>query len=217
MMRCRFISLAVALLLGCSVAMADGLDSLERFIKGARSGRADFTQVVSAPSRAGETGKTRTSSGSFAFSRPDRFRFDYRKPFAQTIVADGVTLWMYDADLNQVTSRKQADVLGSTPAALIASASDLAVLRKDYVLKGEPDKDGLQWVLATPKTKDGQLQSVRVGFRAGDGVPGLVVLDILDSFGQRSELRFAQGEANPALPADLFQFKPPAGADVIRQ
>lgn len=217
MMRCRCISLAMALLLGCSVAMADGLESLERFVKGARSGRADFTQVVSAPSRAGETGKTRTSSGSFAFSRPDRFRFDYRKPFAQTIVADGVTLWMYDADLNQVTARKQADVLGSTPAALIASASDLAVLRKDYVLDGEPDKDGLQWVRATPKTKDGQLQSVRVGLRVGDGVPSLAVLDILDSFGQRSELRFAQGEPNPALPADLFQFTPPAGADVIRQ
>lgn len=219
MMRIRYISLGVAMALGCSVAMADGLDSLERFIKGAKSGRADFTQVVSAPSRAGETGKTRTSSGSFAFARPDRFRFDYRKPFAQTIVADGATLWMYDTDLNQVTARKQADVLGSTPAALIASASDLAELRKDYVLKGEPDKGGLQWVLATPKARDGQLQSVRVGFRAGDGdgVPGLAVLDILDSFGQRSELRFVQGEVNPGLSADLFQFKPPAGADVIRQ
>lgn len=218
MMRdCRFVSFAVALVLGCSMAMADGLESLDRFVKGARSGRADFTQVVSAPTRAGEVAKTRTSSGSFAFARPDRFRFDYRKPFAQTIVADGTTLWMYDADLNQVTARKQADVLGSTPAALVATASDLSVLRKDYVLVGEPDKDGLQWVRATPKAKDGQLQSVRVGFRAADGVPGLAVLDILDSFGQRSELRFVQRDVNAALPADLFEFKPPAGADVIRQ
>jgi outer membrane lipoprotein carrier protein len=216
MMRNRILLAAVPVL-ACSVAWADGLDSLERFVKSVKSGRAEFTQVVSAPARAGETPKTRSSSGSFAFTRPDRFRFDYRKPFAQTIVADGVTLWMYDADLNQVTARKQAEVLSSTPAALVASASDLAVLRNDYVLKAEPDKDGLQWVLATPKTKDGQLQAVRVGLRAVDGAPTLAALDILDSFGQRWVLTFAKAEANPALAADLFNFKPPAGADVIRQ
>ena len=216
-MRNGFLLIATVLSLGCSAVRADGLDSLERFVKGVKSGHAEFTQVVSAPARTGETAKTRTSSGSFAFSRPDRFRFDYRKPFAQTIVADGTTLWMYDADLNQVTARKQADVLSATPAALVASAPDLAVLRNDYVLKSEPEKDGLQWVLATPKTKDGQLQAVRVGLRAGDGTPTLAVLDILDSFGQRSVLTFAKSDVNPALSADVFQFKPPAGADVIRQ
>ncbi len=217
MMNCRIFCMAVLLSLCSSAALADGLDSLERFVKGVKSGRAEFTQVVSAPTRAGETARTRTSSGGFAFSRPDRFRFDYRKPFAQTIVADGTTLWMYDADLNQVTTRQQAQVLGSTPAALIASAADLTVLRKEYDLKGEPDKDGLQWVLAIPKAKDGALQSVRVGFRNAEGAPTLAVLDILDSFGQRSELRFAQVEVNPAIGAELFRFKPPAGADVIRQ
>ncbi len=207
----------VALSLGCSMALADSLDSLERFVKEVKSGRAEFTQVVSAPTRAGEVARTRTSSGSFAFSRPDRFRFDYRKPFLQTIVADGNTLWMFDADLNQATARKQAQALGSTPAALIASAPDLTALRNAYVLKSEPDKEGLQWVLATPKAKDGQLQSVRVGFRVADGAPTLAALDILDSFGQRSELRFVQVDVNTALAADQFQFKPPLGADVIRQ
>lgn len=217
MMNCRIFAMSVLLSFSSAAALADGLDSLERFVKGVKSGRADFTQVVSAPTRVGETARTRTSSGSFAFSRPDRFRFDYRKPFAQTIVADGTTLWMYDADLNQVTTRQQAQVLGSTPAALIASAADLTVLRKEYELKGEPDKDGLQWVLAIPKVKDGALQSVRVGFRNAEGAPTLAVLDILDSFGQRSELRFAQVEVNPVIGADQFRFRPPAGADVIRQ
>lgn len=217
MMNLRIVVTGVALSLGCTLALADGLDSLERFVKDVKSGRAEFTQVVSAPARAGETARTRTSSGSFAFSRPDRFRFDYRKPFLQTIVADGNTLWMFDADLNQATARKQAQALGTTPAALIAAAPDLTALRSAYVLKGEPDKDGLQWVLATPKAKDGQLQSVRVGFRVSDGAPTLAALDILDSFGQRSELRFVQVDVNPALGADQFLFKPPAGADVIRQ
>ena len=119
--------------------------------------------------------------------------------------------------MNQVTTRKQAAVLGSTPAALIAAAPDLRALRADFTLASAPDKDGLQWVVATPKTKDGQLQSVRVGFRAGEKPAGLAALEILDSFGQRSVLSFSKVEVNPALPKDTFQFHPPKGADVIRQ
>ncbi len=199
------------------LAWADGLVSLERFVNGVASGRADFTQIVTAPPRDGQAAKTRTSKGTFAFSRPNRFRFVYGKPFEQTIVADGQTLWMHDVDLNQVTARKQALVLGSTPAALIAAAPDLAVVQAEYVLQGLPDKDGLQWLLATPRAKDGQLQSVRVGFRGDSATPTLAVLEIVDNFGQRSELRFDKVEVNPALSPEQFQFKPPAGADVVRQ
>jgi len=177
-----------------------------------KSGKAEFIQVVTSPAKDGQAPRVKTSSGSFEFSRPGRFRFEYTKPFAQTIVADGQTLWLYDADLNQVTARKQAAVLGSTPAALIAAAPDLQALQADFVLSDAPDKEGLRWVLATPRSKDGQLQSVRVGF--GET---LEVLDILDSFGQRSTLSFKQFEVNPALSAANFQFKAPAGADVIRQ
>lgn len=217
MMRPVRFAVALAALLATALASADGIGSLERFVKTVGSGRADFTQVVTAPARDGQTARTKTSSGTFAFSRPDRFLFVYRKPFEQTIVADGQTLWMYDVDLNQVTARKQAQVLGSTPAALIAAAPDLRALQSEYVLQGAPDRDGLQWVVATPKARDGQLQAVRIGFSGGGATPTLAVLDILDSFGQRSELRFSRVEVNPGLPADLFQFKPPAGADLIRQ
>ena len=192
---------------------AGGLDSLENFVKTARSGRADFTQVVTAPAREGQASRTKTSSGTFEFSRPNRFRFNYKKPFEQLIVADGQTLWLHDIDLNQVTARKQQQVLGSTPAALIAAAPDLGALRKDFDLVDAPEKDGLQWVQATPKSRDGQLQNVRVGLR-GDQ---LEVLEILDSFGQRSVIRFANLQANLSLPAATFQFKPPAGVDVLKQ
>lgn len=214
-------SFKTTMLLAASLAAftvsAGGLESLEQFVGKVGSGRADFTQVVTAPARAGEVAKSKTSTGTFAFSRPDRFRFVYRKPFEQTIVADGQTLWLYDVDLNQVSARKQSQALGATPAALIAAAPDLRLMRAEYDLKTAPDKDDLQWVLATPKAKDGQLQSVRLGFRAGATAPTLAVLDILDSFGQRSVLRFDQVEVNPILPESLFQFKPPAGTDLIRQ
>lgn len=208
-------------LLLCSLfslcARADGLESLEKFVKTVSSGRADFTQVVTAPSKEGQAARTKTSAGTFEFARPNRFRFVYRKPFDQTIVADGQTLWLYDADLNQVTARKQAQVLGTTPAALIAAAPDLRAVESEFSLQAAPDKDGLQWVLATPKAREGQLQSVRVGFRTTDATPVLAVLEILDNFGQRSVLTFGRVEVNPVLPASSFVFKPPAGSDVIRQ
>ncbi|WP_312306776.1 outer membrane lipoprotein chaperone LolA [Pulveribacter sp.] len=194
-------------------AWADGLSSLEGFMKSAQSGSAQFTQTVTAPPKEGQPARSKTSSGTFDFQRPGHFRFVYQKPFEQTIVADGKTLWLYDADLNQVTQRAQDKALGSTPAALLASAPDLAALRADFTLESAPDQDGLQWVLATPKARDGQLKSVRVGF---DGET-LAALDILDSFGQRSLIRFSGMKLNPALPAGTFTFKPPAGADVLRQ
>ncbi len=198
-------------------ACADGLESLENFVKTVKSGRAEFTQVVTSPPKEGQAARVKTSTGSFEFQRPSKFKFLYKKPFEQSIVADGQTLWLFDVDLNQVTARKQSQVLGSTPAALIASAADLRALQADFTLLAAPDKDGLQWVLATPKTKDGQLQSVRVGFKAEGKATELAALEILDSFGQRSVMTFAKVEVNPALAADSFQFKPPAGADVVKQ
>jgi len=182
-------------------------------MKGTQAARAEFTQVVTTPARQGQAARQKQSSGSFEFQRPGRFRFVYHKPFEQTIVADGTTLWFYDVDLNQVTQRPQAQALGTTPVALLASAADLQALRADFTLESAPALDGLQWVQATPRVKDGQLQSVRVGFRDEQ----LAVLEILDSFGQRSSIRFDNLQPNPALPASIFQFKPPAGADVLRQ
>ena len=113
------------LALGAAAQTTGGMDSLEYFVRNTRSGRADFTQVVTAPAREGQAAKSKTSSGTFEFSRPNRFKFFYHKPFEQTIVADGQTLWLHDVDLNQVTARKLSQVMGGTPAALIAAAPEL--------------------------------------------------------------------------------------------
>jgi outer membrane lipoprotein carrier protein len=203
--------LLLAMLSGA--ASAGALQALENFVRTVKTGQCDFTQVVSAPAKDGQASRTRASSGSFAFARPGRFKFVYRKPFAQTIVADGQTLWLYDVDLNQVSARAQSQALGSTPAALIAAAPDLAALQADFALTEAPERDGLQWVLATPRGKDNALQSVRVGFRGNE----LAALEILDSFGQRSVLTFSAFRANSAIEAGTFTFQPPSGADVLRQ
>ena len=204
------------LLLGAMLALpanASGLDALEAFVKNVKTGHAVFMQVVTAPAKDGQAARSKTSSGTFEFSRPNRFRFDYLKPFAQTIVADGQTLWLFDTDLNQATARSQVAALGSTPAALIASAADLKALEANFALSPAPEKDGLEWVVATPKGSDNALQSVRVGMKGS----GLAVLEILDSFGQRSVMTFSAMQVNVVLDPTVFQFKPPAGADVVRQ
>ena len=190
-------------------AWANGLESLETFVKSVSSGRADFSQVVTAPAKEGQSARSKTSSGTFEFSRPNRFKFIYKKPFEQSIVADGQTLWLYDADLNQVTARKFSAALGATPAALLAGSA----LDKDFDLAAQPATGGLDWVLATPKAKEGAFQSVRVGFKGKE----LAAVEIVDSFSQRSLLQFGKFVANAALPESTFRFSVPPGADVIEQ
>jgi outer membrane lipoprotein carrier protein len=214
-MRNKTIQYALLLSLLCPLvsACATGLESFEEFVKNVKTGRAEFTQTVTYPPKDGQAQRKKVSTGSFAFARPNRFKFLYKKPFEQTIVADGQTLWLYDVDLNQVTARQQAAALGSTPAALIASATDFNSLQKDFVLGNAAPRDGLQWVLAVPKDKESSLQSVGLGFKEKD----LTALEIVDNFGQKSLIVFNTFQLNPAFGAAEFQFKTPTGADVIRQ
>jgi outer membrane lipoprotein carrier protein len=191
--------------LAASAALAAPVDTLREFVRDVKTGHASFTQTVTSPDGV----KKKTSSGSFDFARPNRFRFAYAKPFEQTIVADGEKVWIYDKDLNQASSRRIGQALGATPAALLAGGA----LDKDFELFNLPAKDGLEWAEAKPKAKEGTFQSVRVGFKGKD----LAALEIVDSFGQRSVLRFESFQANAVVAPENFRFTPPAGADVIEQ
>lgn len=199
--------LIAAALIACAslAAEADSVDTLKEFVRDVKTGRAQFTQTVTSP----DGKKNKTSSGSFEFSRPNRFRFAYAKPFEQTIVGDGHKVWIYDADLNQASSRKIGAALGATPAALLAGGS----LEKDFELAALPAKDGLEWAQATPKAKDGAFKSVQVGFRGKE----LGAIEIIDAFGQRSLLQFKQFTPGVTIAPETFTFTPPAGADVIEQ
>lgn len=216
-MRCMQAVLAMGALYA-GLACANSLDTLETFLKSTQSGRADFTQVVTPPLKAGQTtARSKTSTGQFSFIRPTRFRFDYVKPFPQVIVADGQTLWLYDTDLEQVTARKQAQTLSSTPAALVATAVNVATLQKEFTLEAQADAEGLQWVQATPKNRDSTIESVRLGLRAEGSQVSLRKLEIFDAMGQRSVLSFERFEVNPGnLTPAQFNFVTPKGVSVIR-
>jgi outer membrane lipoprotein carrier protein len=186
-------------------AHADAVDALKAFVQQVKTGRATFIQTVTSPNGT----KTKTSSGSFEFARPDRFRFAYSKPFEQLIVADGQKVWIYDSDLNQVSSRKFSQALGATPAALLAGGD----LGRDFDVFVEPSKDGLDWAKATPKAGDGAFESIRIGFKGKQ----LVAVEITDNFSQRSRLTFAQFDANVDMPPETFRFIIPKGVDVLEQ
>lgn len=224
----RFVAsgaLAAMLLSATGPAHADAVATLRAFVKDVQTGRGSFTQTVTSP----DGKKTRKSTGTLEFLRPNKFRFAYAGPTEQLIVGDGKQVWLYDADLNQVTVRPMNAMVGATPAALLAGGA----LDKDFTLKNvnmpasspgavsatpapsQATSSLLEWVEALPRHKEGQFQSVRVGFSKANGQ--LAALEILDSFGQHSRLDFAQFESKVALPATRFQFTPPAGADVLKQ
>ena len=195
---------AILITLCIANAQAGGIDRLREFVDGAKSLRAQFSQMVL--DRSGKT--TGESSGTMQFSRPGKFRWEYTKPYPQLIVGDGQKLWIWDQDLNQVTVKKLGDSLGSSPAALLAGSNEI---EKAFTLVDGGNKDGVDWLVAQPKDKDTTFENIRMGFADG----GLQVMELTDGFGQRTIIRFAKVEKNPKLGADLFKFVPPKGADVV--
>ena len=166
-----------------TAAQAQATQWLDEYLRTVHSGRAQFSQAVTSPARAGQAPRVKNSSGTFEFQRPGKFRFVYQRPYEQWLIADGKTLWLYDLDLQQVTARAQAQALGTSPAALLTSAQGVSGLQKDFELQDQPDAEGLSWVLATPRAADASLASVRAGLRHTDAGVELVRLDVLDRLG----------------------------------
>lgn len=188
------------------LASASGTEALKAFLGQTQSVKARFAQMVLDRNLK----PLQQAQGVMQFSRPGKFRWDYAKPYEQTIVGDGSRLWIYDRDLNQVTVRKLDRALGASPAALLAGSNDL---ERDFTLTDSGSKDGLDWLDAVPKTRDTAFERVRMGF----GKSGLAAMELRDQFGQITVITFADVERNPRIPAEVFRFTPPKGADVISE
>ncbi len=186
------------------LAQANSLDALKAFIRDIHTARGSFSQQVM-----DKSGRVKQqSSGTLEFSRPGKFRWVYQKPYEQLIVGDGSRLWLYDADLEQVTERRLGDALGSSPAALLAGSNEID---KFFDLKDLGRQGGLEWLEAKPKDRESTFDSVRMGFADNQ----LTTMELRDNFGQTTVLRFSKMERNPKLNANEFKFAPPKGADVI--
>jgi len=196
-----FASLAFAFV---GPVQASGIDRLNQFMSSTITATGEFDQRVYNRDRK----LTQESRGTFAFARPSRFRWIYSKPYPQVIVGDGARVWVYDEDLNQVTVRKLGQALGATPAALLAGANDAL---KAFEIKDEGTRDGLEWIEAVPRDKESGFERIRMGF----GFSGIERMELVDAFGQTTELRFRGLQRNPRVDPALFSFTPPKGADVV--
>jgi outer membrane lipoprotein carrier protein len=198
-------TLIAATLLVAGAAHATALDQFKSFVAGTKSARGEFTQTQVMKTKTGKT-----SSGTFVFARPGKFIWTYQKPYEQLLQADGETLYLYDKDLNQVTTRKLGGALGSSPAAILFGSNDL---EKNFTLAEAGSHDGLEWLNATPKSKDTTFEQIGIGLK--DGIPQ--AMELKDNFGQTVLLKFTSFQRNPALGAQTFKFEIPKGAEVVNQ
>jgi len=196
--------LAVVLICTSSFVNAAAIERFKAFAKSTQTARGSFEQKVYDRDRR----LSQESKGSFAFQRPGKFRWVYDKPVDQVIVGDGDRVWIYDRGLAQVTVRKLARALGSTPAALLAGSTDV---EKAFELADAGAKDGVEWLDAKPKDREAGFERIRMGFDAS----GLQAMELTDNFGQTTILRFIALEANARVDAKEFRFEPPKGADVL--
>ena len=185
-------------------ALADGVLSLREFFSNTQSMKANFHQIVT--DKQGR--KVQEVSGTMQLQRPNKFRWDYAKPYEQQIVSDGSQVFLYDIDLQQVTVRDLSKTLGSSPAALLAGGAEV---EKSFKLKNAVRKDGLTWVLALPKDKESGFERVLLGFKADK----LRKMELHDSFNHITNITFDDVERNLTFVDETFLFTTPKGADVV--
>jgi outer membrane lipoprotein carrier protein len=196
--------LAVVLICASNFVNAAAIERFKAFAKGTQTARGAFEQKVYDRDKR----LTQEAKGSFVFNRPGKFRWVYDKPVDQVIVGDGERVWIYDRGLAQVTVRKLARALGSTPAALLAGSTDVDAA---FDLSEAGAKDGIEWLEAKPKDREAGFERIRMGFDAR----GLQAMELTDNFGQTTILRFTALQPNAKVDAKEFRFEPPKGADVL--
>ena len=195
---------AAMLGLAIGAAQAGGIDALKKFNADADGLSGSFSQTVK------NKKKTQTSGGTFQIMRPGLFRWEYSKPYKQTIVGDGKHIWLYDVDLKQVTKSDQSQAIGDSPASIL---SDKNALDSSYSLKEDGSGDGIDYVLATPKKNNAGYQFIRIGFK-GDT---LAAMELKDGFGNQTSIKFSNVNTHPNLSRGNFKFVPPKGVDVLSQ
>ncbi len=202
----RYLLAALALLaLVAGTASAGAREQLDGFSRGLKGLEGRFEQkLFDLDGRLKET-----STGRVALSAPRLFRWEYATPYEQLIVADGERVWVYDPDLEQVTVRPQGPEEQNSP---LAALVDPSKLEQRFSVREGGDRDGLSWLLLTPRDGDeASFSSARLGF---DGHV-LSRMEVVDTLGQRTEVAFSRWSRNPDFARGTFRFVPPAGVDVV--
>jgi len=199
----HLLSVVLSLLIA-GPAVGAGVQRLQQLTESLTSFQAGFVQTLYDAD--GEP--VQESRGAVIVKRPGRFRWDYKTPYEQQIIADGERLWIYDSELAQVTMKRVDRALGAAPILLLSGSRPLG---EQFELRDLGEREGLEWVELTPRVQDTDFHKIYIGLDAD----GLGVMELRDGFGQATQIRFNDFERNVPAPDELFSFVPPAGVDVI--
>ncbi len=183
-----------------------GIEQLRTFLDDLRTLRADFQQVTYVQND--DAGQT--AAGVFYLERPDHFRWNYTHPGQQEIVADGLSVWYYEPDLEQVSVQFQALALKGTPARLLTSE---APIDEYFELEEGGEREGLAWVELHSKEEEPRFQKIELGLEENL----LAAMRLVDNFGQTIWFLFENLAKNPDLDGGLFRFDPPPGYDILER
>ena len=150
------------------------------------------------------------SSGTVEIQKPGRFRWTYLEPYEQILVADGLNIWSYDVDLEQVIVKAQAEVLASTPALLLGGSQNML---DDFEYIGSFAERDTVWVRLRPKTVENGFTSVELGFNEGN----LERMIFSDNLGQTTLIALFDLSLNESIDEQRFSFSPPDDVDVVGQ
>lgn len=190
-------------------AEASGIEQFRNFVANTQSAKGEFAQVQVKQEGNEKMRMGTPSLGTFQFSKPGKFIWAYKKPYEQILQSDGKMLYIYDKDLNQVTTKKLDNALGASPAAILFGSTDID---KNFKVSEKGNRDGLEWVEAMPKDRESTFQRINIGMK--NNVP--VAMELYDTLGQLSLIKLTKFEKNPPLKADSFRFITPKGADVFQ-
>lgn len=187
-------------------ASADAAKDLEQRLERAKTLSAKFQQVVT-----DELGSVvDETSGLFELERPFKFRWIVQQPYEQEIISDGLDLWQFDKDIEQVNVSTLAATLDNSPAALLSKSNvDMA---KNYLvtaLKGE--KDNVFIYQLKPKSEEALFEMMLMEFQDD----ALTALKVVDSLGQTTFVEFKESQVNQDFNKGHFDFSVPKGIDLI--
>ena len=199
----RMLLLLLASFAICAHA-ATGAERLEQFHRDVTGLSAEFSQTLRDPERK----ILQVSEGHMDLQKPGLFRWEYIRPYTQTIIGDGKKIWIYDPELEQVTVKDEAKAIGSAPALVLSGG---AGLEQNFNIENEKREDAFTWIKLTPKKADTDFKEIHIAFSKDN----LVMLELRDMLDQTTEIEFRNLVKNPEFPSGHFTFVVPQGVEVV--
>lgn len=151
------------------------------------------------------------TQGELTVKRPGLFYWRTFKPYEQVLVSDGVRMWFYDIDLEQVTVKKTDQRLTNTPALLLSG--DIKELTSSFSIKENVLGDIDTLYELTPLGNDKAFEMMVLAFHDNQ----LAEMRLQDGLGQVTRLEFTDVKQNPKIDEKIFHFTPPKGVDVMNE